>query len=323
MRFTIIVATRNRPVLAREAVESVLRQDCTDWEMVLVNDGSDDVHLDGLAGLDRLLGPRARRIDLPQRSRGHGQSLALNTGAAAARGEYLCFLDDDDVWTDDGHLSRVARAIDAQPAAPDLVLANQLAYRNAVPVTGAVWIEDLLARAGKPLVPDAAGAYAVTPADLLRCTGFAHVNATTIRRAHFERIGGLDETIRYECDRDFYLRAIDQAGTILYLPEVMARHNIPDAKAGTSMSTMLNTLDKLLFQLRVLDKAILFSRHAEIRAHARQHKVYALKKIAQETAGKAPGAASFYAQEAALTGFNLRWSAYALFLRLRRMLRPE
>jgi glycosyltransferase involved in cell wall biosynthesis len=324
MHFTVIIATRNRAALVRRAVESVLRQSSSDWDMVLVNDGSDDEHLAGLAALDRMLGDRARRIDLPRRVAGHGPSHALNAGAAVARGDYLCFLDDDDEWIDDDHLVRLARVIAGQPAPPDLLLANQHAWRGGAEVPGAVWIEDLLARAVPTLAADATGAYRATAAQLLRATGFAHVNTITIRRDFFAHLGGFDESLRYEGDRDFYLRAIDQATTILHLPEVVARHNIPDPAMRTNMSTIFSGLEKRLFQLRLLDKAILFSRQPALRRYARRHKTYILKHIAMESAAMgAHRAALFYALEAASAGFTLRWTGYTLFLLLRRLLRPE
>ena len=321
MRFTVLIATRNRPALVRVAIESVLRQSSSDWDMVLINDGSDSQYDAALQDLDLMLGGRCRRMNLVQRMQGHGQSYALNAGAAVAKGDYLCFLDDDDEWTDNDHLTRIAQIIDAQAEPPNLLLSNQAAYRDGVAVSSMIWIEDLLDRAIRPMSPGPAGGYAVTPFDLLQCTGFAHVNATIIRAAHFAQMAGFDETIRYECDRDFFLRAIDSAGSILYLPDVVSRHNIPNAQAKTSMSTMLTNLEKFLFQIRVLDKAILYSRHAAIQQHARQHKVHVLKKLTTALAGAGRyDLALFFGLETALIGFNLRWAGYAILLRLRLML---
>lgn len=321
-RFTVVIATRNRPVLVCRAVESVLRQDCADWELVLVNDGSDEAHLPALAALAQHIGPRGRRHDLPRRARGHGQSYALNEGAALAQGDYICFLDDDDEWIDDGHLSRLARVIDGQAVPPDLLLANQQACRDGVPEQRPVWLEDLPARAAPPLRADATGAFPVTPAQLLCATGFGHLNTTTIRRGVFERIGGLDEGLRYENDRDFYLHAIDQSDIILYLDHVVSRHHIPDPAARANLSTVVSDLEKRVQQLRLLDKANLFARQPAVRAYARRHKAYTLKRIATEAARMgAHRTAAFYALQAAGAGFTLRWAGYTLWLLLRALIR--
>jgi glycosyltransferase involved in cell wall biosynthesis len=61
--------------------------------------------------------------------RGHGPGFALNFGAGLARGDYLCFLDDDQ-WTDPDHLSRAAGVIVGSAEPIDLLPANQRAYRD-------------------------------------------------------------------------------------------------------------------------------------------------------------------------------------------------
>jgi glycosyltransferase involved in cell wall biosynthesis len=154
----------------------------------------------------------------------------LNIGVGHARGEYLTFLDDDDFWTDPEHLVRVARVIEAGGTATpvDLVLANQAAYLAGQLQPRPMWLEgliDILRTEARQT--DAQGAYTVTVDDLLRCAGFCHLNTTIVRRTFFEEIGGLDENIRYECDRDFYLRAIDRADLIKYSPQTVSDTTSP------------------------------------------------------------------------------------------------
>ena len=90
---SIIIPTRNRgSLLASRALPSALAQEGVDQEVVVVNDGSSDDTVARLAAWDdaRI---RVVRVDGP-----HGVSIARNAGIAAARGEWLAFLDDDDVW---------------------------------------------------------------------------------------------------------------------------------------------------------------------------------------------------------------------------------
>lgn len=322
--FTVLIPTRNRPALFAAALRSVLAQDFGEFEVVVVNDGSDDEHADAYRALEAEAGGRVRWERLVRRPRGHGQSYALNFGAAQARGEYVCFLDDDDEWTDPAHLGRAARCIAAGGPTPDLYLANQQAYLNGALQDRTIWIEDLAARLPPTLQPDAAGAYPVTPAQLLACHGFCHLNTSIVRRTLFDRIGGFDESSRYECDRDFYLRAIDQAGTIRFSPAVVARHNIPDPARKASMSTSLSPAEKLLFQASVLDRAVTSASRPEIREYARQHKVFVLKRLAQECARtRSYRSAWFYAREALLPGFNAKWLSYCVWLGLRSLTTSE
>lgn len=316
--FTVIIPTRNRPALFRQALGSILAQSCHGVEIIVINDGSADEHRSGYATALEGAATRVREITLIPRPNGHGQSYAINTGAAEATQPYLCFLDDDDYWIDPGHLARVRDLIEAMPAPPDLVMTNQAAYLMGEPRPGPIWIEDLpgiLAGSGK--APDSSGAYAVVVDDLLRSQGFCHLNTLIVRRAFFMEIGGMDETIRWECDRDLYLRLIDRARVMRYIPLTVARHNIPDPAATTNMTTALSALERHLFQIRVLDRAALFARHPGIRAHGRRHKAYAMKKIAEALAAAERNQdAAWYARQALGADPGVKWAGYTAWLSL-------
>jgi glycosyltransferase involved in cell wall biosynthesis len=97
-----------------EAVESVLRQDFHDWELLLVDDGSSDAST-GLARSFAQGDPRIRYLQHPgHENRGMGTS--RNLGLAHARGGYLVCLDSDD-WLFPGALSRHVEMFDAHPSA--------------------------------------------------------------------------------------------------------------------------------------------------------------------------------------------------------------
>jgi hypothetical protein len=81
------------------------------------------------------------------------------------------------------------------------------------------------------------------------------------------------------------------------------------------MSTVLSALERNIFDIRVLDRAILFARAPEIQHYGRLHKSYVLKRMAEELARSGRyRAASYYALEALLVGFNFKWLAYAVLL---------
>lgn len=87
---SIILPTYNRADTIGRAMESVLRQSYSDWELVVVDDGSTD---DTAA----LVANRDPRIRLIRQSNG-GCYAARNAGIAASLGRYLAFLDSDDEW---------------------------------------------------------------------------------------------------------------------------------------------------------------------------------------------------------------------------------
>lgn len=95
--FTVIIPTFDRPALLVHAVASVLAQDWTDFECLVVDDGSPVA-----PSL-----PADPRVRLVRHSENRGLPTALNTGLDAAKGDFVTFLDDDDLYTPD-RLSAVA-----------------------------------------------------------------------------------------------------------------------------------------------------------------------------------------------------------------------
>ena len=99
----------------QEAIDSILAQTYGQWELLLVDDGSSD----GSTGIARRAADsqpdRIRYLEHPGNVN-RGMSASRNLGAAAARGEYLAFLDSDDVWVAN-KLSEQVQIMEALPEA--------------------------------------------------------------------------------------------------------------------------------------------------------------------------------------------------------------
>lgn len=90
---SVVVPVYNAEKYLAETIDSVISQTYTDWEMILVDDGSTDSSAalaEGYARRD----PRIRLIRQPNR----GQAIARNRAMEEARGELVAFLDADDIW---------------------------------------------------------------------------------------------------------------------------------------------------------------------------------------------------------------------------------
>jgi glycosyltransferase involved in cell wall biosynthesis len=310
----------------------VLAQTMDDIEVIVVNDGSADEHRDAygvvLAAAASRIGDRLKAHWLIRRPKGHGQSYSLNYGVAQATGEFVCFLDDDDVWTDTGHLARARQAIEAagrDVGLPDLYMANQRAYLRDEKLAGPIWIDTLAEEiAGRGVRPRSDGSFVVSIGDLMATHGFCHINCLTVRRSLYDAVGGMDEGIRWECDRDLFLRLIDRAGVMLHHPEVVSRHNVPDPAKSLNMTTAISMLEKRLLQVRVLDKAALFAGSASIRAHGRRHKAFAMKKIAEELARAGQWvSAAYYAREALGAAPTAKWLLFSAYCQWRRLINGD
>jgi GT2 family glycosyltransferase len=89
-RFSVIIPAYNRAGTIGAALDSVFAQSFGDYEVIVVDDGSTDETPEVVARF----GPRVRLV----RQANRGQGTARNTGIAHATGEYVTFLDSDDVW---------------------------------------------------------------------------------------------------------------------------------------------------------------------------------------------------------------------------------
>ena len=105
---SIVLPTYNRAPFLKQAFTSVRSQTFTDWELIVVDDGSTD-------GTRQLTARLAE--DLPQRchyvfQENQGAYGARNTGLNLARGKYVAFFDSDDLWLPH-HLQNCAEALNA------------------------------------------------------------------------------------------------------------------------------------------------------------------------------------------------------------------
>jgi glycosyltransferase involved in cell wall biosynthesis len=133
---SVVMTLYNREDYLREAVDSVLSQDCSDFELIVVDDGSTD----GSAAIARSYGDRLRYV---YRTNG-GLAAACNTGIEVSRGEYVTFCDSDDIHLP-YRLAAQRHVLDELPRAA-MVFSELSPYRD-----GKVLSENLLR--GKVLGP--------------------------------------------------------------------------------------------------------------------------------------------------------------------------
>lgn len=313
--FSVVIATRDRPQLLRRALQSVAAQQGAAAELILVDDSSSEaVRAEHISMLREIM-PCGTVVALPHVSGGHGPGLARNIGIERATRPFVAFLDDDDEWIDPAHLETAARAIERLGL--DLYITDQDAVRaDGSLVGGPVWSEDL----GR-LLPQAGqvareGTFLVTPDQVLQSSGFAHLNTTIVRRAlAWDRLRGFDPELRYEEDRDFFLRAIDAAGSIGYAPRLVARHHVPGERSSAST---IPAEEKERCRMRVLDKAIGSARHVAIRSRCLRDRAYEFKKLSIREAERGEFRDAIRHGRAALRDrFGLKWLIFMAGLYVR------
>lgn len=93
MRFSVVIPLYNKAPYVKKAIESVLAQTFKDFELIVVDDGSNDGSFEDAQST--LVGRGNTKLIRQDNS---GVSIARNNGVAASQGDYLCFLDADDWW---------------------------------------------------------------------------------------------------------------------------------------------------------------------------------------------------------------------------------
>lgn len=197
-QLSVIIPTHNRPHLLPLAVRSALRQTYSDLEVVVVDDASDPpVQLPP--------NPRVRIIRLDP---GRGGAGARNAGTRAARGQYVTYLDDDDVLLP--HMAAVSMAaLEAAPlGAPTAVLSGL----SKVDSHGQV----LLTRLPPSHCPRGGHFFLEEPEP----GRSPHTKQTlVVEREVVLAIGGWDESFRSRVHSEFFLR-LNPACTLIGLPTV-------------------------------------------------------------------------------------------------------
>ena len=176
---SVVIPTYNRAQLVREAVASVLAQNYQPLEPIVVDDGSDDATGDALARFPKVRVLRQAHTGMPGQVR--------NAGARLARGEYLAFLDSDDLWLP----RKLAQQVAAATAAGDAISHTRERW-----VRGRRVISQRTQRHRRSgdLFADSLRKCVIGPSTVL------------LRRTVFEQAGGFREDLEIAEDYELWLR---------------------------------------------------------------------------------------------------------------------
>jgi glycosyltransferase involved in cell wall biosynthesis len=198
-RVSAIVPAYNAAATIAGTLDGILGQNFQDFEIICVDDGSSDLTrsiVEGYSGRVRLIGQA-----------NSGPAAARNNGARNSSGEYLAFLDADDVWMPQ-FLERTVTALDADPAV-------SLVYSNcAVADSEGVAIDTALIGKGYDRAPSLN--------ELLTRLWPIMPSAVLVRRSSYEKCGGYRDDLRgasfrFE-DVDFWIK-MRELGPFAYIDE--------------------------------------------------------------------------------------------------------
>jgi glycosyltransferase involved in cell wall biosynthesis len=189
----------NEERFLEEAVRSVRNQTLTDWELLLVDDGSTD-RSTAIARDLAVVDERIRYIDHPGHAN-RGTSVSRNFGVANTTAPYIAFIDGDDIWMP----AKLAEQVDLLESMPDvaLVCGAVLSWWSWNPAATVADVLDLTVGAADRRVDPPDGALAVYPLGRGQTAG----PDLLVRRTVFEAVGGFEERFSsiFE-DQSFYMK---------------------------------------------------------------------------------------------------------------------
>jgi len=195
---SVLITTLNSTRFIDATIASALRQTLTDFEVLVLDDGSTD---DTVERVRTVRDPRVRVWQYPHR----GAPATLNAGLHLARGRYVALLDHDDLWLP-AKLARHVDAFDAQPEATATFSWSVLIDEHDRPIAvhPAHWRGPI---AFRQLLED----YVIGPSSSLAMV-----------RSAVERAGGFDEQLPRCHDFDLILRlAYARANSIVAVPDTL------------------------------------------------------------------------------------------------------
>jgi len=220
---SVIIPTYNRGWIIKEAVDSVLAQDYKGFELIVVDDGSTDSTSEILAAYGNDI-----KVLFQENK---GVSAARNRGIAEASGQFIAFLDSDDLWLP----QKLSTQIEFFNQTPDALISQ----------TEEVWIRNGFRVNPKKRHKKPSGM--IFKPSLKLC--LVSPSAVMIRRSLFDRVGGFDETLPACEDYDLWLRISCRFPVhLIDTPLIIKRGGHDD-----QLSSMVG-LDK--FRIKAIEKII-------------------------------------------------------------------
>jgi radical SAM protein with 4Fe4S-binding SPASM domain len=176
-------SVRDRTDVVEKAIKSVLSQTLKDYELLIIDDGSED-------GLQALVRPFLSEYVRYYRPFRRGLSIARNFGLEQAQGKYIAYLDSDNVWHPD-FLAKMAQVLQKPFFRSEAAYCQCNQYRKDSNTGDMIWISV----GGRSFDPKA-----------LAEENFIDLNTFVHSRKCFEKIGGFNEQLKRLIDWEFILR---------------------------------------------------------------------------------------------------------------------
>ena len=186
---SVVIPAFNMALFVRDAVESVFNQTYTDYELIIVDDGSSD-------NTEEILQLYAGRIRYFKQTNA-GVSAARNRGIQEAKADYVAFLDADDLWL------------------PDKLELQMQAFDNQKDLALVACGYSVRGRDGKIVIRDVLRKNYPTRKELFQALSICQLipgcaSGVVVKKKCFSEVGNFDTTLRVGEDWDMWLRVVSQ-----------------------------------------------------------------------------------------------------------------
>lgn len=223
VQVSIIIPTYNRAGLLHSAIASVLNQTFHDFEIVVVDDGSED------NTREIVMGFHDKRIKYIRHMINKGEASTRNTGIMNSNAQYIAFLDDDDEWLQE-----------------KLRLQVNL-FKNSPPGVGGVYsgfvVIDMNDKSilGQKIPRKRGNIYH----DIFVENCIGTPSTVIVRKECFERVGLFDESIAYGLDYDMWIR-ISKEFHFEYIEEPLVKYYVHENRLSNNPEIRIRGLETIL-----------------------------------------------------------------------------
>lgn len=274
VRVSVVIPTFNRSDDLSALLDDISAQSEKDFEVLVVDDGSDESQLSHYAELMQKHGERFRFLDKDPTDKSKGPGAARNRGMNAAQGRFIAFCDDDDRWIRSDHLEIACGSMETSGA--DLFWADLQTHRGDEVLNPSMYGHfSILTR--RPV----SGFQDLFEVDRRAMSQFLRhriisCDSLVVKKSLVDVSGNYWDHLRFAEDHDFCFRLADASRKTLYRGVATASANVSQ---HVSVARSIDAIDRLLYGIMALNHAEVVLQDECLIATARANRSWKLLEL--------------------------------------------
>jgi len=316
--FSIIVPTCNRPQQLALALDSIALQTYLSFEVFIINNGTIENHKDDYLTIQKSFDKRFKFLNYyNDDAQGFGPAIARNLGVSKASGDYLLFLDDDDIWVDNSYLQRLQEI--TERFAPEILISEQTGVSMSGDKETLIrpkWFPNIDKSPYYTTVTDNLG---IVTLDYFSCAGvFPHINITVYKHSLLEKTKGFNKGLWYEEDLEMFLRSVDNVDKIYVSNLLVAKHYIPIKEEKLNISANITDINKHCTRINLANDLLAKVKSKQVKRFIFNMMSHSAKHLSQFYGkNNEIKLEKMYATIALRAKFTFKWHVYCCFLNVK------